>query len=668
MPNNKPNRLITEKSPYLLQHAYNPVEWFTWSKEAFEKAQLENKPVFVSIGYSSCHWCHVMEQESFVDQEIADILNKYFISIKVDREERPDIDSIYMTVCQMLTGEGGWPLHVFLTPEQKPFYAGTYFPKEQKYGKPGLLELLPRLHNVFQNEFEHIEEISEKLTAALQATEKEMGQDKTLPPSIFETAFKHLSSMFDSQYGGFGKEPKFPSPLNLLFLMRYYDTTKDADALNIVETTLDGIARGGIYDHLGYGFARYSTDEVWLVPHFEKMLYDQALLLMVYTEAYQITRIPQYEEIVYNTVKFLKREMLHPNGAFYSAFDADSEGKEGTYYTWSYHEIMEVLGNVEGLLFAKTYDITEEGNFEGENIPNLIYIDPASILEEFNISEDEWEERIENSRTLLLMQRQSRVSPHLDDKVITSWNALMIAALAKAGAVFTNSPFIELAKDALQFIESHLIREGTLYATYREGETKHIAYLDDYANLLWAFIELYEATGKEKYIEKAKKTAIIITQQFKDEVNGGFYFTSNNAEKLLVREKIVMDQVIPSGNGTVAWQLWKLAKITDDMALLKEAERTVTTFAEEITLYPTSHLSLLIGFMSQNSNGRQIKLSGHPFGDITTLLQTTYRPFDVWSMNDSPQALSVQICQNNICHPPLTEITKIAEALSYESL
>lgn len=661
--NNYSNKLIDEQSPYLLQHATNPVDWFPWGEEAFEKARAENKPVFVSIGYSTCHWCHVMAKESFEDQEIAHILNNHFISIKVDREERPDIDSIYMTICQMLTGESGWPLHVFLTPEQKPFYAGTYFPKEQKYGKPGLIDLLPRLHNAYQNELDQLEEVSEKLINTFQET-LVVSHDNDLNPSIIETAYHQLAGMFDSQYGGFGKEPKFPSPLQLLFLMRYYHETNDEDALNMVEITLDGIARGGIYDHLGGGFSRYSTDEMWLIPHFEKMLYDQALLLMAYTEAYQITKIPQYEEVVYNTVKFIEREMTHPEGAFYSAIDADSEGEEGTYYIWSYDEIIEVIGEEEGSLFARCFDISEEGNFDGKNVPNLIYTAIAPILEELNISEDELEERLEISKESLLKQRQTRTFPHIDDKIITSWNALMIAALAKAGAVFTNPDFTNSAKRALQFINSHLVKENILYATYRDEKVKHVAFLDDYANVLWALVELYEATGENDYLLSAKKVVRFIINNFKDDTNGGFYFTSILGEKLIVREKIIMDQIIPAGNGTIAWQLWRLAKITGDMDMLQEAEHTISAFTQDITLYPTSLLSSVIAYQSLNSKGREIKISGQPINDILTVILTTYRPFDVWSNINSTGDLSVEICQNNRCLVPLTDMEEIIKELT----
>ncbi|MEI4769547.1 thioredoxin domain-containing protein [Psychrobacillus sp. FJAT-51614] len=664
MPTNKskPNRLIEEKSPYLLQHAYNPVNWYPWGKDAFEKAKQENKPVFVSIGYSTCHWCHVMERESFEDQEVAELLNKHFISIKVDREERPDIDSIYMNVCQMLTGQGGWPLHVFLTAEQKPFHAGTYFPKESEYGQQGMLDLLPQIYNIYKNEQSQIVEIGEQLTFAL--NESPQSKESSIPPNTIDQAYQHLTGNFDTQYGGFGTAPKFPSPTQLLFLLRYYYVNKDENALNMVEVTLDGIARGGIYDHIGYGFARYSTDELWLVPHFEKMLYDQALLLLAYTETYQITEVPQYKEIVYNTVEFIEREMTHPDGGFYSAIDADSEGTEGTYYIWSLTEVLEILGEEEGTLFAKAYDITEEGNFEGKNIPNLIYVDAKSLVEEYDISLDELEDRLEVSRKLLLKKRQTRVYPHLDDKILTSWNGLLIAALAKAGATFAEPRFIDLADKGLQFIDQHLIKENVLFARYRDGEAKHNAYLDDYSNFIWALIEFHQATGDEEYIVKAKKLATTLYSHFEDKENGAFYFTNKEAEKLLIREKSALDNATPSGNGTAAMQLWRLGKITEDMELLNKVERIFSAFTDDATQYPSAVLSTLNAQLAYMGKAREIKINGDPAVEILNYIQKTYRPYDVWTHKKEDTSLSVQICQNNVCHSPLTDLEQIMLELS----
>lgn len=659
-----PNRLINEKSPYLLQHAHNPVDWFPWGEEAFEKAQNENKLVFVSIGYSTCHWCHVMEKESFEDQQVADLLNEYFVSIKVDCEERPDIDSIYMNVCQMLTGQGGWPLHVFLTYDQKPFYAGTYFPKERKYGIPGMLELLPQLFDTYKKEPDRFEKISVQLTEALK--EDTSSTRNAIPPNIADVAYGELANHFDSQYGGFGTTPKFPTPVQLLFLLRYFHVTKEKNALNMVEITLDGIARGGIYDHIGYGFARYSTDEMWLVPHFEKMLYDQAMLLFAYTETYQITNVPQYKTIVYDTIQFIEREMLHPAGGFYSAIDADSEGEEGKYYIWSFEEIIETLGIDEGSLFAKAYDITEEGNFEGHNIPNLIYTNATSLVDEYGISLDELEDKIEISRQKLFVLRQKRIYPHLDDKILTSWNGLLIAALAKAGATFAEPSFIRLATTCLQFIEQYLMKEDKLYARYRDGEAKHLAYLDDYANLLWGIIELHQATGNDVYLEKANNVATILFDQFVDSEHGGFYFTNKDAEKLLVREKSALDNAFPSGNGTAAMQLWRLSKLTEDITLSKKVENLLTTFADDIATYPTAVLSLLNAHLAINTESREIQIAGDlEANEVLSFLQTTYRPYDVWSVSHKSAApLSVQICQNHVCHAPLKEMADIIEELS----
>ncbi|WP_144509635.1 thioredoxin domain-containing protein [Bacillus sp. FJAT-22090] len=659
-----PNRLINEKSPYLLQHAYNPVDWFPWCEEAFKRANEENKPVFVSIGYSTCHWCHVMEKESFEDQQVANLLNEHFISIKVDREERPDIDSIYMNVCQMLTGQGGWPLHVFLTADQKPFFAGTYFPKERKYGSPGMLDLLPQLFDAYKKETDRIEKISEQLTVALKESTSSSGN--AIPSNIADVAYNELANLFDSQYGGFGTAPKFPTAGQLLFLLRYFHATKEDNALNMVEITLDGIARGGIYDHIGFGFARYSTDEMWLVPHFEKMLYDQAMLLHAYTETYQITNVPQYKAIVYDTIQFIEREMLHPEGGFYSAIDADSEGEEGTYYIWSFEEIIETLGPEEGFLFAKAFDITKEGNFESKNIPNLIYTDAGHLVDKYGISLDELEDKLERSRQKLFAFRQNRVSPHVDDKILTSWNGLTIAALAKAGATFTEPKFIDLATTCLQFIEHYLMKEDKLYARYRDGEAKHLAYLDDYAYLLFGIIELHQATGNDQYIDKAKNIAHILLTQFEDLENGGFYFTNNNAERLLVREKSALDNAYPSGNGMAAMQLWRLSKIAGDNVLAEKAEQILTAFADDITAYPTAVLSLLNVHLAFSSKVREIKITGNQEAyEVLSFLHTTYRPYDVWTINQKTFApFSVQICQNHVCQIPLKKMADIIEELS----
>lgn len=660
----KKNRLIHEKSPYLLQHAHNPVDWYPWSGEAFEKAKKDNKPVFVSIGYSTCHWCHVMEKESFEDAEVASLLNEHFVSIKVDREERPDIDSIYMSVCQMLTGQAGWPLHVFLTPDQKPFHAGTYYPKESKHGKTGLIELLPKVAQIYKEDPDQISTINEELIGAFKDEQTE-SEEKTIPSDTAYKAYQQLTGNFDTQYGGFGMAPKFPNPVQLMFLLRYYKAKDEPNALNMVEITLDSIARGGIYDHIGSGFARYSTDEMWLVPHFEKMLYDQALLLLVYIEAYQVLEKPPYKEIIYNTIEFIKREMMHPKGGFYSAIDADSEGAEGSYYTWTLPEVVEVLGDKAGYLYAAAYDITVEGNYEGKSIPNLLYADTKALAQGHDLTLDELAERLEDARQLLFSKRQSRTSPHVDDKILTSWNALMIATLAKAGATFSEQKFIDLAVNGLRFIEKQLLKDDKLYARYRDGEAKYEAYLDDYAFLLWALIELHQATGNDGYVEKAKKLAEMLISNFEDTENGGFYFSSHDAEQLFVREKVSFDNVYPSGNGAAAMQLWRLAKITKDEKWMNKVEHIFKAFGDEATQRPTSVLSILNTLLGFSSDSREITITGDTKKEVTNYLRTSFRPFDVWTIQSSAsEKLSVEICENKVCHDPLTDLEEIMKKLS----
>ena len=657
------NRLIHEKSPYLLQHANNPVDWYPWGEEAFEKARKDNKPVFVSIGYSTCHWCHVMEKESFEDEEVASLLNEHFVSIKVDREERPDIDSIYMSVCQMLTGEAGWPLHVFLTSEQNPFHAGTYYPKESKHGKTGLIELLPKIAQVYKEDPDQISTISDQLHGAFNETTE--SEKNTIPADTAYKAYQQLTGSFDTQYGGFGMAPKFPNPVQLMFLLRYYKAKDEPNALNMVEITLDGIARGGIYDHIGFGFARYSTDEMWLVPHFEKMLYDQALLLLVYIEAYQILESPPYKEIIYDTIEFIERELMDSKGGFYSAIDADSNGAEGNYYTWTLPEVVQLLGEKAGYLYAAAYDITVEGNFEGKSIPNLMYADAKALAEEHDLTIDELAEKLEESRQLLFSKRQSRTFPHVDDKILTSWNALMIAGLAKAGATFSEQKFINLAVNGIRFIEKQLLKDGKLYARYRDGETKYEAYLDDYTYLLWALIELHQATGNDDYVEKAKKLADMLISNFEDEENGGFYFTSHDAEQLFVREKVSYDNVYPSGNGVAAMQLWRLAKITKDDKWMNKVEHIFQAFGDDASQHPTSVLSILNALLGFSSDSREINIQGDTNKEVFNYLRTSFRPFDVWTFQSSAsENLSVEICENYVCHAPLTDLEEIMNKLA----
>lgn len=650
MPNtNKPNRLIAETSPYLLQHAYNPVNWYPWSEEAFNIAKQENKPVLVSIGYSTCHWCHVMAHESFEDEEVAALLNEHFVCIKVDREERPDIDSIYMNVCQMMTGSGGWPLNVFLTPDQKPFYVGTYFSKHSKYGRPGMMELIPNLAKVYHEDPNQITSIGERVISALH----EMSQQEvaSIPSTRTKEAFQNLQAQFDGIYGGFGTAPKFPNANQILYLFRYYKVTGKENALLMASKTLEQIHRGGIYDHIGFGFARYSTDHMWLVPHFEKMLYDQALLLHCYTEAYLITKSETFKNVVYNTIRFLQREMQHPEGGFYSAIDADSEGLEGKYYVWDYEEILEILGDHQGKKYAATYNITPEGNFEGKNIPNLIETD-------FHVlSQDE----LEQCRQKLLQYREKRVFPHLDDKILTAWNALLMSSLAKAGAVFEEETFVELAKNIDLFLQKNLVKEDQLLVSYRDGKAKQTAFIDDYANYLWALNELYLATGDQKFLKRAEKLVQQIIDKYHDDENGGFFLTNHTGETLIVREKTALDNAVPAGNSIAAMQLWRLGKLTEKEEFIQLADELLNAFSADINRYPSATLWLLQLMLAHQTESSEIHLT-NPTSEIQRELFSHYRPFDVWHIKEQG-TFEIQICQNYSCQLAITDLAQALNTL-----
>ncbi|MCC2527337.1 thioredoxin domain-containing protein [Bacillus halotolerans] len=681
--NNKPNRLIAEKSPYLLQHAHNPVDWFPWGEEAFEKAKRENKPVLVSIGYSTCHWCHVMAHESFEDEEIARLLNERFVAIKVDREERPDVDSVYMRICQLMTGQGGWPLNVFITPDQKPFYAGTYFPKTSKYNRPGFVDVLEHLSETFANDREHVEDIAENAAKHLQ-TKTAAKTSEGLSESAIHRTFQQLANGFDTIYGGFGQAPKFPMPHMLMYLLRYYHTTGQENALYNVTKTLDSMANGGIYDHIGYGFARYSTDDEWLVPHFEKMLYDNALLLTAYTEAYQVTQNSRYKKICEQIITFIQREMTYNDGSFFSALDADTEGEEGKYYVWSKEEILKTLGEDLGTLYCNVYDITEKGNFEGKNIPNLIHTKREQIKADSGFTEEELSRKLEDARLKLLKTREERTYPHVDDKVLTSWNALMIAGLAKAAKVFQEPQYLTLAEYAITFIENNVIIGGRVMVRYRDGEVKNKGFIDDYAFLLWAYLDLYEASFDLSYLEKAKKLSDDMIDLFWDEEHGGFYFTGHDAEALIVREKEVYDGAVPSGNSVAAVQLLRLGQVTGDLSLIEKAETMFSVFKPEIEAYPSGHSFFMQSVLKHMTPKKEIVIFGHPDDpdrkQITSALQQAFIPNDSILVAEHPDQckdiapfaadyriiddqITVYICENFACQQPTTDIEEALQTL-----
>ncbi|NCU19033.1 thioredoxin domain-containing protein [Pallidibacillus pasinlerensis] len=677
----KPNRLIHEKSPYLLQHAYNPVDWYPWGEEAFEKAKEENKPIFLSIGYSTCHWCHVMERESFENEEIAKLLNERFISIKVDREERPDIDSIYMLVCQMMTGHGGWPLSIFMTPDKIPFYAGTYFPRESRYGMPGFKEIIINLYNQYKNNPEQIKNVSRQVTEALKKTqEKQSG--KALNEETLHRAFRLLKSSFDQTYGGFGEAPKFPMPHNLSYLLMYAKFYENDEALQMATKTLDALADGGIYDHIGFGFARYSTDDKFLVPHFEKMLYDNALLTIAYTEAYQLTKEPRYKKIAEEIITYVTRDMQHIEGGFYSAEDADSEGEEGRFYVWSPDEIKEVLGEQLGSLFCEVYDVTDEGNFEGKSIPNLIGKNLSEIAEQKGIDETHLIDDLENARKVLFLAREKRVHPFKDDKILTSWNGLMIAAIAQAARAFDNDRYIEKAERAIKFIEENLFKDGRLMVRYRDGEVKQKAFLDDYAYLLWGYVELYRTTFKIEYLASAKYLANSMIELFWDKENGGFFFNGHDDEKLLINQKDSYDGALPSGNSVATLQLLRLAKLTGDYTFDEKVQQIFDTFASDISEYPQGHSMMLQAFLLTRQKMKEVVLIQPEKykieNELIQLIQKEYNPHihllvgtkfnDVvpfakdYKMID--QKPTVYVCENFHCNQPTNDFAIALKSIS----
>lgn len=591
------NRLIHEKSPYLLQHAYNPVDWYPWGSEAFTRAAREDKPLFLSIGYATCHWCHVMAHESFEDPAVADLLNKDFICIKVDREERPDIDSIYMTVCQMMTGQGGWPLTVILTPEKKPFFAGTYFPKENRFGMTGLMTLIPRIARSWQERRPDLVARADEITAALDPKQEYAAQE--IPDaSLLIHGYEALVLRFDTEYGGFGWAPKFPAPHNLLFLLRFWRRSGNRRALSMAEKTLRELRFGGIFDQAGFGFHRYSTDEKWRVPHFEKMLYDQALLLMAYTEAFQAIHNPEFAKTAEEIITYTVRDLGSPEGMFSSAEDADSAGGEGSFYLWTADEMETVLGKEDAILAAQVFHVTHEGNFpeSGSGIgQNILYRTPSAAG--FSSVNGIPELQLESIRSRLFAAREKRSRPSRDDKFLTDWNALFIAALAQAARTFRNENYLHAATKAMEFILTRMRdSKGGLLHRYRDGEAGIQAFCDDYAFMIKALIELYESTFEPSYLMHAIELSTWLHTHFWDEREGGFFSASDDAEILLVRKKDVYDGAIPSGNSVAFENLVRLAHLTGDTRFQERASELSRCFAPVVKQSPeafTGYLSAL---------------------------------------------------------------------------
>ncbi|MFW9995236.1 MAG: thioredoxin domain-containing protein [Candidatus Odinarchaeota archaeon] len=688
--NQQPNRLIREKSPYLLQHAYNSVNWYPWEEEAFEKAQKENKPIFLSIGYSSCHWCHVMRKESFEDSEIASSMNDTFVCIKVDREERPDIDTIYMKVCQMLTGSGGWPLTIIMTPDKRPFFAGTYFPKEGRFGRTGMRELVSKIKNIWEIKREEVLESANSITEMLQKTSVS-GETEELGIETLKLAYARFYQDFDEYRGGFGGAPKFPTPHNLLFLLRYWKRAQSDKTLLMVEKTLKEMRMGGIFDHLGFGFHRYSTDINWLVPHFEKMLYDQAMLAMAYIEAYQATGKHEYERTAREIFAYVTRDMKSPEGGFYSAEDADSEGEEGKFYLWTEEEIRKVLDDEDAELAIKIFNIETRGNFvdqikgkrTGENILHMnITLEQAAA--DLKIPVEELGRYLEVIRTKLFSKREERVHPHKDDKILTDWNGLMVAAFAKGGRVFNDSSYNEIAKEAVHFILSKLRNEqGRLLHRYREGEAGITATIDDYMFLIWGLLELYETTFDVKYLKAAIELNKDAVNYFWDNEFGGFFFTPVDGEELITRPKDVYDGAIPSGNSVGMLNLVKLGRITARPDLEEKASLIAKAFSSVIGQAPSAFTLLLTALDFAVGPSHEVVITGKT-GSIDTkemlkALRKQYLPnkIVIFKADDGEQGAIEQIasyvkdqksldgtatayiCQNYVCNRPVTEISEM---------
>ena len=642
-----PNQLQYATSPYLLQHAENPVNWYPWGEEAFRRAREEDKPVFLSIGYSTCHWCHVMAHESFEDEEIAGLLNRYFISIKVDKEERPDIDSIYMSVCQAFTGSGGWPTSIFMTAEQEPFLAGTYFPKKSRGGMIGLRELLLAVHEKWEQD---------RAALLYQAQEiiSQLGQQEDVKSKadieLLDSAAAIYERTYDRKNGGFGRAPKFPSPHNLLFLMALYEREGSKTCLEMAEHTLIQMYRGGIFDHIGFGFCRYSTDAQFLAPHFEKMLYDNALLILAYCRAYAITQKETYRQIAERTADFILREMASPEGGFYSAQDADSDGEEGKYYLFDPEEIIRLLGSKDGEAFNRHFDITSQGNFEGKSIPNLLHSDPE------NLSFDGFLGQV-------YQYRRQRFSLHLDDKILTSWNSLMIAALCRLYLASKNPAYLEAAKKADGFIQKNLCRDKMLYVSFRAGKQGAKGFLDDYAFYLFSQLELYRATLEQEYLDRAEKLCQEVFTKFQDREKGGFYLYGAENEPLILRPKETYDGAIPSGNSMMAWNLVHLSQVIPNENYEYEAERQLNFLAGAASQYPAGYAMFLLALLDFREPPPKATIVLAESGNIGKLpltlpenmvIRLLGRPSEDFPLKDNQTTF--YICQNHSCLPPMNHL------------
>ena len=673
------NHLINETSPYLLQHAHNPVEWFAWGEEAFQKAKTEDKPILISIGYSACHWCHVMEHESFENEETARLMNEHFVNIKVDLEERPDVDRIYMTFVQMTTGHGGYPLNVFLTPEKIPFFGGTYFPPVNRYNMPGFQRILLSISDAYQNRRDEITHSANDILAELKRAGTAEISNEDLSLELLDSSFKSFTKNFDAVNGGFGGAPKFPPPMSLEFLLRYHKRTGNEDALKMVTKTCTEMARGGIYDQLGGGFHRYTVDAVWLVPHFEKMLYDNAQLARIYLHVFQATKDEFYKRIAIETLDYVKREMTDEKGGFYTAQDADSEGVEGKFFVWTAEEITKILGEADARIFNFFYDVTEHGNFEEKNILN-VRSSPEITSQQLNIKPEKLNEILERGRKLLLNEREKRIKPFRDEKVLTAWNGLMVAAFAEAGAILERDDYLAIARKNADFILENLQKAGFLLRTYKDGQAKLNAYLEDYANYADGLIELFQVSGEIKYLREAKRIVDLMIAEFWDEDGGGFFFTGNNHEELLVRSKDFYDNATPSGNSVAADILLKLSKLTGEENYERSAVAVLRLVAPQIRRYPQAFGRVLSTLEFYLDPTKEIVILGEKGNELEKEIWREFLPNKVVipaeNAGENLELIpllkekrlidgkpTAYVCENYVCQKPVTSVENLREQL-----
>ncbi len=675
------NRLISENSPYLLQHAHNPVDWYPWGAEALARAKAEDKPILLSVGYSACHWCHVMERECFENPEIAALMNELFVNVKVDREERPDLDTIYMNAVQLMTGRGGWPLTMFLTPDGEPFYGGTYFPPEDRGRMPGFPRILRSVADAYRQRRAELQQGIAEITAELRRLEKPPGGADELSARILDDAYRRLSTRFDHVHGGFGGAPKFPNSMALSFLLRYWRATGELHALEMAELSLDKMASGGMYDHLGGGFHRYSTDDHWLVPHFEKMLYDNALLARVYLEAWQATGKPRYRQVVEETLDYVIREMTAPDGGFYATQDADSEGEEGKFFVWTPAEIHalldEPLGRAEAEMVCRYFDVTDEGNFEDTGKSVLSAPLPAETIARLkDVAPERFEEILARAKRLLFEARERRVKPGRDDKRLAAWNGLMLYAFARAAAVLGRDDYRAVAERNADFVLGAMRRDGILYRSRKDGQNKFPGYQEDYACYAEGLLALYEATGHIPHFIAARELTDAMLAQFDDPQGGAFFFTGDRHERLITRVKEVFDNATPSGNSVAVDTLLRLALLTGESRYRARAESILQSLAGALAKMPSGFGQLLCALDFYLANVKEVVIVGPPAAPETQALrrvvEETFRPHRVVALVDPSDANRARevalaagrgmldgkpvayVCQSFACQAPAT--------------